>query len=195
MELVLVRHGLPERDETDADPVLSAEGRRQAALCARWLARERFDATYASTMKRAIETAQAYLAHAGGSLVTDERIVEFDRHTGRYIPLEELKRTDYPAWKAFVDGEHAVDIVAFQATVVACLEELIARHSGERIVVFCHGGVINVWTAHVLGMPARLFFSPDYTSIHRFLCARSGQRNLEALNERAHLLSDVEVRA
>ena len=53
--------------------------------------------------------------------------------------------------------------------------------------MFCHGGVINVWTAHVLSMTPRLFFEPDYTSIHRFMCARSGQRNVVSLNERAHL--------
>jgi probable phosphoglycerate mutase len=47
--------------------------------------------------------------------------------------------------------------------------------------------VINVWTAHVLGMPARLFFEPAYASLHRYLCARSGQRNLVSLNEVAHL--------
>jgi probable phosphoglycerate mutase len=36
-------------------------------------------------------------------------------------------------------------------------------------------------------MTPRLFFEPDYTSIHRFMCARSGQRNVVSLNERAHL--------
>lgn len=189
MELVLVRHGLPERDEASSNPPLSAAGRRQAELAAAWLQREpAFDAIYASTMRRAIETAEAYCAlTSGAACAQDERLVEFDRASGRYVPLEELKRTDYPAWKAFVDGGHAVDIVTFQATVVTALEEIIARHSGQRVVVFCHGGVINVWTAHVLGMPARLFFEPDYTSIHRYLCARSGQRNLVSLNERAHL--------
>jgi probable phosphoglycerate mutase len=54
-------------------------------------------------------------------------------------------------------------------------------------VVFCHGGVINTWTTHVLGMQPRMFFEPVYTSVHRFLCASSGQRNLVTLNERHHL--------
>jgi probable phosphoglycerate mutase len=190
MELVLVRHGLPERDETTSDPPLSAIGKRQAVLAGAWLMREGpFDAVYASTMRRAIQTADAYCKASGGkACAQDERLVEFDRASGRYIPLEELKRTDYPAWKAFVDGGHAVDIVQFQATVVTAIEEIIARHRGQRAVIFCHGGVINVWTAHVLGMPARLFFEPDYTSIHRYLCASSSQRNLVSLNERAHLL-------
>lgn len=191
MDLVLVRHGLPIRDETTADPPLSAEGERQALLVRDWLARENFDGLYASTMQRAKQTAEPLAAHLGTDFLCEDRICEFDRGSGRYVPLEELKRTDYPAWKAFVDGEHAVDIVQFQANVVAALEELIAKHQGQRIAVFCHGGVINVWTAHVLGMPARLFFEPDYTSIHRFACARTGQRNVVALNERAHLRGDV----
>ena len=50
-----------------------------------------------------------------------------------------------------------------------------------------HGGVINIWTTYVLGMDARLFFQPDYTSLNRYLCARTGQRNLVSLNETAHL--------
>lgn len=191
MDLVLVRHGLPIRDETTADPPLSAEGERQALLVADWLAREHFDAIYSSTMRRAAQTAEPLAAHIGAECAREDRICEFDRGSGRYIPMEELKRTDYPAWKAFVDGQHAVDIVTFQATVVAALEELIARHQGQRIVAFCHGGVINVWTAHVLGFAPRMFFEPDYTSIHRYMCARTGQRNIMALNERAHLRPDV----
>jgi probable phosphoglycerate mutase len=47
--------------------------------------------------------------------------------------------------------------------------------------------VINVWTAHILGMQPRLFFEPAYASVHRYLCARSGQRNLVSLNDVGHL--------
>jgi probable phosphoglycerate mutase len=84
-------------------------------------------------------------------------------------------------------GDHAMDIEAFSAAVVGGLEEVIAAHPGQRVAVFCHGGVINVWTAHILGMAPRLFFEPGYTSVHRYMCARAGQRNVVALNERAHL--------
>jgi probable phosphoglycerate mutase len=43
MELVLVRHGLPERSDATADPPLCAEGHEQALRVARWLAQEAFD--------------------------------------------------------------------------------------------------------------------------------------------------------
>jgi probable phosphoglycerate mutase len=187
MDLVLIRHGLPERSHESSDPSLSEEGREQARRVAEWLAGERFDAVYASTMRRAIETAEPLVASAGTALTTHPGIVEFDRDAGTYIPMEQLKREDYAAWKALATGEHGADIAGFQRTVVAALEELIERHPSQSIAVFCHGGVINVWTAHILGMAPRLFFEPVYTSIHRYRCARTGERNLVSLNEIAHL--------
>jgi probable phosphoglycerate mutase len=187
MELVLVRHGLPERSEATADPPLCEEGREQAARVARWLAQEDFDVVYSSPMHRAVQTARPFAAAGGHELKTHPGVVEFDRDGGVYIPMEDLKREDYPRWKAMVDGGFETDIVGFSQMVTAALEEIIAAHPGQRVAVFCHGGVINVWTAHILGMAPRLFFEPGYTSVHRYLCARSGQRNVVALNERFHL--------
>lgn len=187
MELILIRHGLPERRHDTADPPLSTLGHDQALRVADWLADEEIHAVFASTMRRAIQTAEPFAALAGHAVRQHDGIAEFDRHSGVYVPMEELKRDDYPAWLAMAQGEHGVDIGAFQATVVEALEEIVTGHPGQRVAVFCHGGVINVWTAHVLGMAPRLFFEPDYTSVHRFMCARSGQRNIVSLNERAHL--------
>ena len=187
MELILIRHGLPVRSAESSDPPLQDEGHVQARKVADWLAGERFDAVFSSPMQRAIETAAPLLAASGHDLKHHEGIAEFDRDTGSYVPMEELKRDDYAAWLAMAQGDHGVDIAAFQATVVAALEEIIETHPGKRVVVFCHGGVINVWTAHVLDMAPRLFFEPVYTSIHRYMCARSGQRNILSLNETAHL--------
>ncbi|MGZ3376299.1 MAG: histidine phosphatase family protein [Phenylobacterium sp.] len=187
MELVLVRHGLPERTAETSDPPLTPEGRDQSRRVAAWLADEAFDAVYSSTMRRAVETAQPFAALKGLDLVQHDGIVEFDRGVGAYTPMEELKREDYAAWKRLADGDHDIDIEAFQRMAVGALEEIVAAHAGQRVVVFCHGGVVNVWTAHVLGMAPRLFFEPRYTSVHRYMCARSGQRNVLSLNETAHL--------
>ena len=187
MELILVRHGLPERRDDTSDPPLSDVGHDQARRVAAWLAVEKIDAVYASTMHRARQTAEPFAGQAGHGVTCHDGICEFDRNSGTYVPMEELKRDNYEAWLRFAQGQHGADIEAFSATVVETLEALIEAHPGERVAVFCHGGVINVWTAHVLGMAPRLFFEPDYTSIHRFMCARSGQRNVVSLNERAHL--------
>jgi probable phosphoglycerate mutase len=190
MDLLLIRHARPERRETrdgsPADPPLSPQGRQEAALLTRWLARERLDRLLASPMRRARETA-APLARARGLEVTIEpRVAEFDQHSPAYVPLEELKAEDPEAWRAFVQGGYGegLDLEAFRRDVVDALEEIVAGSPGQRVAVVCHGGVINYWTAHVLGLPPRLFFAPDYASVSRFVAARSGERSVDALNER-----------
>lgn len=187
MELILIRHGLPERRDDTSDPPLCEVGRDQAVRAARYLARDPIDAVFSSTMLRAIQTAGPFAAQSGHAVLTREGIVEFDRRSGAYVPMEELKRDDYAAWKAFAAGDHGADIVEFQQTVVETLEAIVLAHAGKTVAVFCHGGVINVWTAHVLGMAPRLFFQPDYASVHRYMCARTGERNIVSLNERRHL--------
>lgn len=187
MELILIRHGRPERSEATADPHLSPLGHEQAARAARWLADDAIDAVWSSTMRRAIQTAEPFAAQAGHQIRQHPGIVEFDQASGVYIPTEELKRENFALWQSMATGGHGVDMGAFQARVVKAMEEIVAAHPGHKVAVFCHGGVINVWTAHVLGMKPRVFFEADYTSINRFVCARQGQRSVVSLNERAHL--------
>lgn len=187
MELILVRHGKPERSEQTSDPHLSELGRDQAARVARWLANDRVHGVWSSTMKRAVQTAEPFAAHGSHDIRQHGGIVEFDSASGSYIPTEDLKRENYALWQQMATGGQGVDMEAFQAKVVRSMEEIIAAHPGENVAVFCHGGVINMWAAHVLGVKPRIFFEADYTSINRFLCARSGQRSVISLNERAHL--------
>ena len=51
----------------------------------------------------------------------------------------------------------------------------------------CHGGVINGYLAHVLGLGEQAFFYPNYTTIHRVAAARTGERSIVTVNETAHL--------
>ncbi|MBP6014652.1 MAG: histidine phosphatase family protein [Alphaproteobacteria bacterium] len=187
MELILIRHGRPERSEATSDPHLSPLGHDQAARVARWLEHETVDAVWSSTMRRAVQTAEPFAAKAGHTIREHAGIVEFDQAAGTYIPTEELKRENFALWQQMATGAHGVDMNAFQARVVAGMEEIVAAHPGHRVAVFCHGGVINMWATHVLGLAPRIFFEADYTSINCFACARSGQRGVMSLNERAHL--------
>ena len=193
MEIVLIRHGLPMRVETTdgvaADPSLSRIGLMQAVEAADWLVGIKIEAIYSSPLQRARETAEPFAQRSGLEIVIEDDVSEFDRDSSTYIPMEELKAQDYEAWKAFVDGGYGddVDMLAFQATVVRGVESIIERHSGERVAVFCHGGVVNMWASHVLDMPPRLFTDVRYASASRFLCASTGERSLVSLNETQHL--------
>ena len=123
MELILVRHGLPERTDTTADPPLTAEGHEQARKVAQWLAPDGVDAVVSSTMLRAVQTAQPFTELTGHALTQHDGIAEFDRGSGVYTPMEVLKREDYAAWKAFAEGGHVEDIDAFQTLVVDALAQ------------------------------------------------------------------------
>ena len=193
MQLFLIRHGLPVRRKTDdgsaADPPLSAEGRAQAEALGRWLARERIDALYASPLRRARETAQPLEAAHGLEARVEVGVTEFDAAADHYVPLEELKLQDYARWKGLVSSGFYLEGEAetFRATVVDALERIIAGHPGARVAVVCHGGVINAWTSHLLGLERIFLFEPVYTSVSRYLAASSGERSLLSLNETAHL--------
>lgn len=194
MELILIRHGLPERVELEhgrADPPLSATGREQAEQVAVWLARESIDAIYTSPMRRAVETAAPMARQRSTEPVVREDLAEYDRNASHYIPMEQLKAEDYAAWRAFVDGGYGddFDIEPFRRRVAIGMEAIVAGHRGQRVAVFCHGGVVNVWACNVLGMKPQLFVDVGYASISRFLCASTGERNLSSLNETQHLQS------
>ena len=194
MEIVLVRHGLPLRVELEtgiADPELAAEGHEQAEKMAAYLGVEDIEAIYVSPLRRAIETARPLCKLLGLEAVVSEGVAEFDRNSREYVPVEELRATNDPRWEKLLRGEWDgvdEDPSLFKARVVETVDDMIAKHPGGRVVVVCHGGVINQYLAHVLGIETHIgFFYPKYTSIHRVMAARSGQRSIVSINEASHL--------
>jgi broad specificity phosphatase PhoE len=194
VEIVLVRHGLPLRVELEtgiADPELAAEGHEQAEKMAAYLGVEDIEAIYVSPLRRAIETARPLCKLLGLEAVVSEGIAEFDRNSREYVPVEELRATNDPRWEKLLRGEWDgvdEDPSLFKSRVVETVDDMIAKHPGGRVVVVCHGGVINQYLAHVLGIETHIgFFYPKYTSIHRVMAARSGQRSIVSINEASHL--------
>lgn len=189
-----MRHALPLRRESiegPADPELSPDGHAQAEHLATYLSSEHLDAIYASPLRRAQQTAEALAAHHSTDVLVCDGIAEFDRYSGEYIPTEELKAENHPRYHAVINGEWDSDeetAAEFRARVVAAIEELIDAHPGQRIVVVCHGGVINGYLCHVLGLThPRGFFYPNYTSINRVAASRGGARSVVTINETSHL--------
>ena len=194
MEIVFVRHGLPLRVELEtgiADPELAAEGHEQAEKMAAYLGVEDIEAIYVSPLRRAIETARPLCKLLGLEAVVSEGVAEFDRNSREYVPVEELRATNDPRWEKLLRGEWDgvdEDPSLFKSRVVETVDDMIAKHPGGRVVVVCHGGVINQYLAHVLGIETHIgFFYPKYTSIHRVMAARSGQRSIVSINEASHL--------
>ncbi len=191
MELILIRHGLPEKvindDGSPADPPLSSTGLAQAEKVAKWLSDGEIDCLYSSPMQRAMQTAAPIAADQGMEIQVRDGVAEYDQKSDLYIPVEQLKEQDYDRWLRLMKGEVDIDFPAFAKNVCATLEEIVAQNKGKRVAVTCHGGVINVWTAHVIGFEPKMFFNPNYTSINRFMAASSGEKSVITLNEHAHL--------
>ena len=191
MELILIRHGLPEHRETDdgtpADPDLSGEGHQQAQKVADFLENLKVDRLYSSPMKRAFQTAEPLSKQKGLEIEVSDGVAEYDRNAAQYVPVEKLKEHDYDAWKRLMNGEVEADFQDFAATVCQDLQAIVDDNRGKRVAVACHGGVINVWAAHVIGFEPRMFFNPNYTSLNTFMAASSGEKSIITLNEHVHL--------
>ena len=193
MELVFVRHGLPERvvvTEGTADPHLDELGQRQALAVAEFLAAGGIDAIWSSPMNRARETAQPLADITGLPVHIDNDLAEWDRDSAAYIPIEELRATNDPMWQKMLSGEWTgtQDPIAFKAIVVAAVDRIVLRHPGQTVGVVCHGGVVNAYLTHILEIPkANGFFHPEYTSIHRVMASSKGHRSVRSLNELTHL--------
>jgi 2,3-bisphosphoglycerate-dependent phosphoglycerate mutase len=195
MELLLIRHALPVRRELAsgaADPELSADGRAQAEHLATYLSTEHLDAIYASPLQRAHQTAMAVAAHHRVEVQVCDGVAEFDRLSSDYIPTEELKAANDPRYHAMIAGQWDTDeesSLEFRNRVVTSIEHLIEAHPAQTVAVVCHGGVINSYLCHVLGLdsPGGGFFYPNYTSINRIAAARAGIRSVVTINETSHL--------
>jgi probable phosphoglycerate mutase len=195
VELLLIRHGLPERvapgsSEGPADPGLSPEGWRQAEALAAWLGEERIDAVYTSPMARARETAFPLERLLGTTATVVDGLTEWDRGFDYYVPMEEQKATGHPDWQVLVARDWdamPIDVFAFRDDVASTIDAIARDHPGGVVAVVCHGGVINSYTSAVLGLADPLFFEPAYSGFSRVLVARSGQRSIRSLNEAPHL--------
>ncbi len=199
MELLVIRHAEPvrvtaaETGGAPADPGLTDRGREQSRRLAGWLAPEGVDRVVSSPLRRAVETAAPLAAVIGADVEIDDELCEYDRAADSYIPVEEMRAEKDERWLAMVEGrwedfggEHPE---RFRARIVPCLERIIGSSPGGRVAVVCHGGVINVYLAAVLGLDRHLWFEPGYTSINRVRAARSGARSIAGLNETAHLVA------
>ena len=162
---------------------------------ANYLSTERIDAVYTSPLRRASETAAPLARAFGLDPVVEEDVAEYDRHASEYVPMEELKASGDPRFHEFTSGlEFATgvgldDHEEFRDRVLSSLGRIIEAHPSQTVAVVCHGGVINLFLASILGLALDPpgFFYPNYTSINRVAASRSGVRSIVTVNETAHL--------
>ena len=177
-ELFLIRHAEVERKYHRIfggriDMNLSEHGHEQAEQLAHYLHRHKFDAIFASPMKRVQQTLVPLLVNGTPqpTVLADLREVDFGDWTGHrwdeiqpkfnfsaYDWLDALERGALP------NGESAA---ALRARVEPCLRQILHGHSGQTVAVYCHGGILRMLLSILLKLPLRIFnaFEVDYASL------------------------------
>jgi broad specificity phosphatase PhoE len=164
----LVRHGDCYEGMAEAsDPPLSSLGRTQAARLADRVKRAGATAFYASPLRRAIETARII---GGENVREDQRLVEIDLELGDDDTLEFKEST---------------------ASVVermrAAIDDIVAAHPGEHVVVVTHGIALMAYVSDVLHLePGQLRLLPYYTSVS-VVRALGEVRTVGTIADTAHL--------
>ncbi len=162
--LLLIRHGEVEARYQKKfggwiDMNLSPNGRRQAAILADYLRRKTIDAIYASPMKRVQQTVAPTLKLNGHeqTILDGLREINFGDWTGLgWQEVEERFKFPSHEWldqiqsQGVPNGENGK---VFRQRVAPCLRGIIARHRGQNVAIFCHGGVIRMMLAILLKLP------------------------------------------
>jgi broad specificity phosphatase PhoE len=195
--LYLVRHAQSEGNRgeyegPERDPPLSEVGREQARRLGQRFARQKVDAVYSSHLRRALETAQAIAETASLTVraVEDLREVElgeaqhdFDAYSEDEALALRDRVVQRPTWDSFPGSEGSA---AARSRIVAAMDRIIEECGDKRVAVVAHGGVIQTYVSHVLGLdPDFVFyaFNAGITSIR----AQGDRRVIWRLNDVAHL--------
>jgi broad specificity phosphatase PhoE len=208
--IYLIRHGKADHRSTrrahtprgpTADPPLDQTGREQAlALTRRLRLMPPPAGIYCSTLTRARETIQPYLDSTGASATFLEDLAEW--HAGDWEPKEfEELLGEHPEMPERVLLQNPVSTLApnsepigvFQKRVIDAVEGALADHQDGDIWIVCHGGVINAYIAHHLGIGFDMFFWPAHASVNVVLAGHHGIRALHALGDVHHLAGDAEL--
>jgi probable phosphoglycerate mutase len=197
--MVAVRHGetvwnLDGRQQGHLHSELTPLGVRQAQAMAEGLAGEHFDALYSSDLGRAMQTAQILAERLELDVRAEPGLRE--RHLGMLQGLTMAEfRERYPEHYARLRSADADYVIPEGESArqrhrrcVRCAAEIAGRHPGGKVLVIAHGGVLNSFFRHALGLavagPRR--FCLYNGSINRFRI-EDGEWSLVSWGETHHL--------
>ena len=195
----LIRHGetdwnAEKRVQGQIDIDLNAAGEAQARAIAEGLREQVFAAVYSSDLLRAWNTAQ--IAMAGRQIAVSPASILRERDFGVLQGLTAAEASlvnpvahrHHQARTSDYACENGESLLAFSARVMVGLTALAARHRGETVLAFTHGGVLDVVyraaTGRALDVPRDFLLS---NAALNWLDYRDGSWQLIAWADRRHL--------
>ena len=155
------------------DMDISPRGHEQAAALANYLRHKKFDAIYASPMKRVQQTLSPYLNNGAPKPVIVPKLYEVDFGVWTGLSFAEVQERFGARASSWLDQlaagtiPNAETAAEYRARIEPCVRDILQQHSGQRIAVFCHGGVIRQMLAILLDLPLpkTAGFEIEYASI------------------------------
>jgi broad specificity phosphatase PhoE len=203
VRLLLIRHGRVDFDSRDFittprgrqwDPPLDEKGKEQAArLSARLVLMDRPRVVFVSPFRRCRETLEPFASAAGiePHVVEDLGEVFIGRWEG--MRFEDIVSEDEELARRFLEQEPMFSLAPggetgeqLRARVVPAVEEGLRDVDDGTILVVSHGGVINAYLGHVMGIRHDMFFLPDNASINT-VRVEGDRREVRFLNDVRHL--------
>jgi probable phosphoglycerate mutase len=198
MDLLFIRHANnPAPSPAEIDPDLSQTGINQAHRLGERLQSEGIDCMYASTLRRAMRTAQIVGEHTGVPFESRDGLREISFGRLRHETWEDIEK-DLPGYQAewsrhaadlpYPGGECGADVVARALPVV---EEILAS-GASRVALITHGGVIRSLLCAFLGLGQEKRFqfgdpleNTSMTTVH--WNAKKARYFIHTFNDFAHL--------
>lgn len=155
------------------DMDLSPRGHEQAFTLAKYLHQRPFDALYASPMKRVQQTLAPLVVNGVPKpvILPELREIDFGDWTGLgWNEVREKFKISAFAWLEQLECggiANAECAETLRDRIEPCFRRIVQDHPGQRIVIACHGGVIRMFLALVLGWPLSKMsaFDIEYASL------------------------------
>ena len=197
--IFLIRHGETEwnnegRLQGNSNVLLSPEGIHQAQLLAAHAPFHNIDAIYSSDLSRAVHTAEILADRFGLSVIKESgfRETNFGEWEGR--KLSELALDESDGFERFFTKPERVHppggetFLSSQARAMTALEEIVAAHEEQSIIIVSHGSVIRLILCAALGMPIRKMWAiSQHNMAVNIIRFDDGNATVELVNSTLHL--------
>lgn len=187
--IILARHGNTpwNKDKIfrgSKDIPLDELGREEARALGEWLKDETIHAAYTSPLSRSRETAMAIARHHGLEVKDLSGLADLGYGDWEGMPLKEVKvkyADLYRQWETapqtvrFPNGETLEEL---RVRALAGLDEVVARHPDQTVLLVGHRAVNKVIIAALIGLDNSHFWriAQDTTCVNRFHLVEDPQR-------------------
>jgi broad specificity phosphatase PhoE len=203
VRLLLIRHGrvdfasqrfLDTARGRQWDPPLDEAGQEQARrLAARLLMMDLPAAVFVSPFFRCRQTAAPFASSAGIQPMVVEDLGEVFIGRWEGMRFEDIVSGDEELARRFREQEPMFSMAPggesgpqLRSRVVPAVESGLRGVAEGTVLMISHGGVINAYLGHVMGVPHDMFFLPDNASINT-VEVEGARREMRFLNDVRHL--------